>query len=45
LAMVLKQCGQDATIVLAPASLRVVMFCWASMEYTNSLPIRRRGIP
>src|ERR1035438_3885247 len=43
--MVLKQCGQLATIVVAPASLRVSMFCWASIEYTNSLPIRRAGSP
>ena len=27
------------------ASLRVSMFCWASMENTNSFPIRRAGSP
>ncbi len=43
--MMLKQCGQDATIVRGAASLRVSMFCWASIENTNSLPIRRAGSP
>src|SRR5580692_6855356 len=43
--MVLKQCGQDAMTFLAPASLSVSMFCWASMLYTNSLPRRRAGSP
>ena len=41
----LKQCGQLATIVRAPASFSVSMFCWASMLNTNSLPIRRAGSP
>src|ERR1700689_1925630 len=43
--MVLKQCGQDATMVFGAASFRVSMFCWASIEYTNSLPMRRAGSP
>ena len=41
----LKQCGQLATILRAPASFSVAMFCSASIEYTNSLPIRRAGSP
>ena len=45
LAMVLKQCGQDATIVRGAASSRIAMFCWASMENTNSFPIRLAGSP
>ena len=43
--MVLKQCGQEATIVRAPASFSVSMFWAASIENTNSLPIRRAGSP
>ena len=43
--MVLKQCGQDAMTFFAPASLSVWTFCWASIEYTNSLPSRRAGSP
>ena len=43
--MVLKQCGQQATTFFAPASFSVSTFCWASMENTNSLPIRRAGSP
>ena len=43
--MVLKQCGQDATIVFGAASFSVSMFCWASIENTNSFPIRRAGSP
>ena len=45
MAMVLKQWGHDATIVRGAASSRVSMFCWASIENTNSLPIRRAGSP
>ncbi len=41
----LKQCGQLATILRAPASFSVSMFCCASMLNTNSLPIRRAGSP
>ena len=46
--MVLKQCGQEATIFFragAPASFSVSTFCWASIWNTNSLPIRRAGSP
>ena len=45
MASALKQCGQLATIVRGAASLSVSTFCWASMENTNSLPIRRAGSP
>ena len=41
----MKQCGHDATMVRGAASFRVSMFCWASMENTNSFPIRRAGSP
>ena len=41
----LKQCGHDATIVFGAASLSVSIFWAASIENTNSFPIRRAGSP
>src|SRR5690606_28536004 len=42
---VLKQCGQLATILVAPTSLSVSTFCCASIWKTYSMPSRRAGSP
>src|SRR5262249_10848144 len=49
LARVLKQWAHVATIFFlgrwSKVSLSVSTFCWASIWYTNSLPMRRAGSP